>query len=82
MAGSSRQLVASIDGAHKKRNTSRELVGQVLGGGASIRRPSRATSRPRADAKPCSLIGYRMRPTGGSIRWRRPAALLQRVEVT
>ena len=33
MTCSERQLMASIDGSHKKRNTSRELVGQVLGVG-------------------------------------------------
>ena len=64
MACSARQLVASIDGSHKKRNTAGNSLARCLakrsasasGGGASISRPSRAASRPRADARPCSLM--------------------------
>ena len=59
-----RKLVASIDGSHKKRNTTGNSLAKCLakrsasanGGGVSISRPSRAASRPRADARPCSLI--------------------------
>ena len=64
MACSARQLVASIDGSHKKRNTAGNSLAKCLakrsaaanGGAVSISRPSRAASRPRADARPCSLI--------------------------
>ena len=63
MACSARQLVASIDRSHKKRNTAANSVARCRakrsasssGGGASMSRPSRATSRPRIDARPCSL---------------------------
>ena len=63
MACSARQLVASSEGSHKKRNTAGNSVARCAakrsasssGGGASTSRASRAVSRPRAVAIPCSL---------------------------
>ena len=63
MACSARQLVASSEGSHKKRNTAWNSVAKCAakrsasssGGGASTSRASRAVSRPRAVAIPCSL---------------------------
>ena len=63
MACSARQLVASSEGSHKKRNTAgnslatcaAERSASYSGGGASTSRPRRAVSRPRAVAVRCSL---------------------------
>ena len=64
MACSARQLVASIDGSRRKRNTAGNSLARCLakrlasfnGGGASIiSRPSRASSRPRSESRPCRV---------------------------
>ena len=63
MACSARQLVASSDGSHKKRNTARNSVARwepkraasSSYGGASTSRPIRAVSRPRSVAIPCLI---------------------------
>ena len=60
IACSARQLVASIDGSRRKRNTAGNSLAKCLakrlassnGGGASISRPSRASSRPRSTSRP------------------------------
>ena len=59
MACSARQLVASSEGSHRKRNTAGNSVARCAakrlasasGGGASTSRPRRAMSRPRTDAR-------------------------------
>ena len=66
MACSARQLVASIDGSHKKRNTAGNSLAKCLakrsastnGGGVSISRPSRVASRPRADRRQTVLTDF------------------------
>ena len=63
MACSARQLVASIDGSRRNGNTAGNSLARCLakrlasfnGGGASISRPSRASSRPRSESRPCRV---------------------------
>ena len=65
MACSARQLVASIDGSHKKRNTAGNSLAKCLakrsasanGGGVSISRPSRDELRAVRDAH-AARCGY------------------------
>ena len=70
MACSARQLVASSEGSHKKRNTAGNSVARCAakrsasasGSGASISLPRRALSRPGAVARPCSLGSPALQP--------------------
>ena len=83
MACSARQLVASIDGSRRKRNAAGNSLARCLakrlasfsGGGASISRPSRASSRPRSESRPCRVSS----PSWQRFRTSRPAWRLRPV---